>query len=380
MSNISAARDAQEASASSPIKLTSTQRADLAFRYLDWLLTKKIPSGGFRLLYVISQCFNEENPFHCFPSLEYLAARCERSPSTIWSMLPKLGKIGAIEIVWGSRGCGHPNTFRLPAAFLEFYFGSRNGRQSAAKKPRRIGVSGKQENPDTVEKKPRCVGVNHLLATKKEAVLRTAVSIDRVPSTAARDVTEIKTTADDAALIPEIKRDSAFAGRLGLSKIDPSKTETPVSLDAAFCKPAVARDGNGAAAKARPALAPGSSSGGATMGPPDENRNGYAASRPANEPHKPKDTPMPTIPPPPPRPRKPLEASFQKLLRCYPKDRIGDDDENAFDAFDLALEYTSLTELILGAININVAASKGEEVPELVEYLVSRCGVTSLAA
>ncbi len=35
----------------------------MAFRYLDWLLTKNVPSGGFRLLYAITQCLNEVNQF-----------------------------------------------------------------------------------------------------------------------------------------------------------------------------------------------------------------------------------------------------------------------------------------------------------------------------
>lgn len=83
------------------------------------------------------------------------------------------------------------------------------------------------------------------------------------------------------------------------------------------------------------------------------------------------------------QPRQPESRrdSFEKLLRAYPKDKHGDDLENCFDAFDLAMEYASLTELILGAINISVAASKGEEAPDLIWFLVSRCGVvTSMAA
>jgi hypothetical protein len=164
-------------------KLTSTQRADLVFRYQDWLLTKRIPSGGFRVLYVITQCFNAENPFHCFPSIEYLAAQCRRSPSTVWEMLPKLEKAGGIEIVWGSRGSRDPNTYRLPAAFLEFYFGLEKGRLPRPMKPRRAGVSEPRlkavtEAPETpvehpgntglAPTKPRRAGVNHLVATYKQ--------------------------------------------------------------------------------------------------------------------------------------------------------------------------------------------------------------------
>ncbi|MET4518127.1 hypothetical protein [Bradyrhizobium sp. I1.7.5] len=110
-------------------KLTDRQRGDMAFRYQDWLLTKNVPSGGFRLLYAILQRLNEENQFHCFPSIECLAARIQRAPSTVWEMVPKLEKIGVIEVEWGSQGSGDPNRYQLPTAFLEFYFGPEKGRQ-----------------------------------------------------------------------------------------------------------------------------------------------------------------------------------------------------------------------------------------------------------
>jgi len=72
-------------------KLTSKQRADLGYRYQDWLLTMKVPKGGFRLLYAISQCFNKKNPFESFPSIEWLALRIRKKrPSTVWAMLPQL--------------------------------------------------------------------------------------------------------------------------------------------------------------------------------------------------------------------------------------------------------------------------------------------------
>jgi hypothetical protein len=171
-------------------RLTRQQRGDMAFRYLDWLVTKNVPSGGFLLLYAITQCFNEVNQFHCFPSIDYLAALIKRAPSTVWSMLPKLEEIGVIEIEWGSKGSGHPNTYRLPAVFLEFYFGPGKGqtpkpvlapkkpRQIGVSKPRQVGVSDQPQNPDTAPKKPRStvgkprhIGVSHFLATdshKKE--------------------------------------------------------------------------------------------------------------------------------------------------------------------------------------------------------------------
>jgi hypothetical protein len=166
-------------------QLSRQQRGDMAFRYLDWLLIKNVPSGGFRLLYAITQCLNEENQFHCFPSIEYLAARIERAQSTVWEMLRKLEELGVIEIEWGSQGSGHPNTYRLPMAFLEFYFGPEKGRQpklvlpprkprpAGVSKHRLAGVSDRPENPGTppkkprfTEKKPRPAGENHFLASE----------------------------------------------------------------------------------------------------------------------------------------------------------------------------------------------------------------------
>ncbi|RXH41078.1 helix-turn-helix domain-containing protein [Bradyrhizobium zhanjiangense] len=71
---------------------------------------------------------------------------------------------------------------------------------------------------------------------------------------------------------------------------------------------------------------------------------------------------------------------FERLVKFYPKDRIGDDLENCYDAFDMALTYHPLAKLIEGAINLSLAADRGEEVPELVEFLVSKIGITTLAA
>jgi hypothetical protein len=126
-------------------KLTKQERADMAFRYLDWLLIKNVPSGGFLLLYAILQRLNEENQFHCFPSIDYLAGCINRHPSTVWEMLPKLEKLGVIEIEWGSQGSRHPNTYRLPTEFLQLYFGPTKGRQPkpdpVPKKPGQASVS-----------------------------------------------------------------------------------------------------------------------------------------------------------------------------------------------------------------------------------------------
>jgi hypothetical protein len=204
-------------------KLTDKQRGDLGYRYLDWAVrTKKIPSGGFRILYAISQRFNEDNPFESFPSLEYIAAYIRRSPSTVWSMMPKLAKVGAIEITWGSQGSRNSNRYRLPQEFLDFYFGPDKGRlPKVEKKPRHIGVSkprftsvselpnGTSEtpvcqsiNPDIPNEKPRHIGVNHFLATKatsKSAPLNGART-DRV------DI-EGPVTAFDIELAEEVFRD-----------------------------------------------------------------------------------------------------------------------------------------------------------------------------
>ena len=131
-------------------KLTEKQRGHMAFRYLDWLLTKNVPSGGFRLLYAITQCFNEKNQFHCFPSIDYLAAlHPSESPSTVWSMLPKLEKIGAIEIEWGSKGSGHPNAIPPARGILGVLFraGKRANAQTCSGAKKNLDRSVFQ-NPD----------------------------------------------------------------------------------------------------------------------------------------------------------------------------------------------------------------------------------------
>jgi hypothetical protein len=63
---------------------------------------------------------------------------------------------------------------------------------------------------------------------------------------------------------------------------------------------------------------------------------------------------------------------FAKLIRVYPKDKLGDDLENAFDAFCLSLDVgNDLNDLIYGAIKIALAASQGADVAELCEFLLS---------
>jgi hypothetical protein len=232
MSNNLQRPDAQVQDWTPEKKLSRQQRADLAFRYYDWLLTKNIPSGGFRLLYAISQRFTEENPYHCFPSIEYLAARIGRSESAVWEMLPKLAKIGAIAITWGSRGSKHPNTYTLPAAFLEFYFGPSKGRHPqlalVPKKPRPAGVSKAPktpvqppENPGLPDEKPRPAGVNHLLYTeihKSAAKPRTAVQVDK-QTTESRN-----SSAPDGADIRYLLHEAREAYALSQTQAEPLRT------------------------------------------------------------------------------------------------------------------------------------------------------------
>ena len=62
--------------------------------------------------------------------------------------------------------------------------------------------------------------------------------------------------------------------------------------------------------------------------------------------------------------------SFLKLKQCYPVHLIGEDEENTFDAFELALDHgVSLYDLVRGARTL-----KGEQVP-LVEFLVQQCWI-----
>ena len=248
-------------------KLTDKQRADMAFRYLDWLLTKNVPSGGFRVLYAILQRLNEENQFHCFPSIEYLAARIKRAPSTVWEMLPKLEKIGVIEIEWGSQGSGDPNRYQLPATFLEFYFGPEKGRQpkfvlppkkprrAGVSKPRQTGVSDNPENPGSpsekprfTEKKPRPAGESHFLATdshKKErgsAARTTRVDRDSASSSTSADAPTIQQPVARAdalrETVPEQEQQSPVPSR------HPPHRDNP---DASIGTPANAANGARAA-------------------------------------------------------------------------------------------------------------------------------------
>jgi hypothetical protein len=69
-----------------------------------------------------------------------------------------------------------------------------------------------------------------------------------------------------------------------------------------------------------------------------------------------------------------LVSAFEQVKDCYPEEQIGNDDENALDAFEQALKYVDLAGLIAGANEIKQAASRGEQVPELIEFLVSKVG------
>jgi hypothetical protein len=214
------------------------------------LLTKNVPSGGFRLLYAITQCLNEVNQFHCFPSIEYLAALIKRAPSTVWSMLPKLEEIGAIEIEWGSKGSGHPNVYRLPEEFLAFYFGPEKGqtpkpvlgpkkpRQIGVSKPRQTGVFDQLENPDTPPKKPRStvkkpghIGVSHFLATdshKKERGIGGGMYTRKAYAT--REAPSAARSADD-------DRESAVINSANTSVDAPLNPAKTTSDDATFSAP-----------------------------------------------------------------------------------------------------------------------------------------------
>jgi hypothetical protein len=345
-------------------KLTSTQRADLAFRYLDWLLTKKIPSGGFRLLYAITQRFTEENPHHCFPSIEYLAARIGRSESAVWEMLPKLAKIGAIEIEWGSRGSKHPNTYTLPAAFLEFYFGPEKGRQPRPAKPRRAGVSKAPktpvqptENPGLPDGKPRPAGVNHLVATYKQP--RAGLYGPRSSGVEIQSPANGNKSPDDAALNPASNIDipdtpSAPVRRLCSDRVEKDQAETH-SLQAPCCP--IRAVANGANAH-------------------HDHRNGQAARRPDTEPHHQGTCTMPRI-----ARIQSREEMFAKIKRVYPPKFLGNDDALNFEALGIALDHgTEFTELMYEASQLPIEPIDGVEVPLLVEFLASKCWSESIAA
>ena len=70
-----------------------------------------------------------------------------------------------------------------------------------------------------------------------------------------------------------------------------------------------------------------------------------------------------------------LVSALEQIKDCYPKNRISSSDEDALDALEMALGYVDRAGLITGANEIKQAASRGEQVPELVEFLVSKVGI-----
>jgi hypothetical protein len=89
-----------------------------------------------------------------------------------------------------------------------------------------------------------------------KTALRAVVSIDRVPSTAAREVTLSPDAApspafqtDHDASVIQAQTSKPECAPVGASReFDQSETQSPDPLRAAFCLDAIARDGNGAAA------------------------------------------------------------------------------------------------------------------------------------
>jgi hypothetical protein len=362
-------------------KLTSTQRADLAFRYLDWLLTKKIPSGGFRLLYVISQRFNEENPFEAYPSLVYISQRAGRSKSAVWEMLPKLAKIGAIEIEFGSQGSGDVNYYRLPAAFLEFYFGPEKGRRKQPKKvrraelskPRQADVSNEQKSSvepsekfGLPDKKVRPAVLNHFVATYKQpraGLGRAGLSPRSSDAESQSPPNGAVAAADDESQspafetdIPETEREGQNLRLCSASVEDKDRAETR-ALEAASLpiRIAVANAAN--------------------CTPID--RNGHAARRPDNQqPHHKGHDAMVRIAKDEPRPE-----LFAKVKGWYPQEFVGNDDQLSFEAFELCIDHgVEYEELLAGAFDRMADADHGRDVPLLVEFLASKCWTEAIAA
>ena len=317
-------------------KLTRQERGDMAFRYLDWLLTKNVPSGGFRLLYAISQWFTDENPFYCFPSTDRLAEQIGRKQSTVWEMLPKLENIGVIKIEWGSKGSGHPNVYWLPDEFLAFYFGPEKGRRSVPKKYRQAGISKYRpagiskhrqtgvssapeipvqpsENTGLTPKKYRQAGMNHLLTTYSHKSAPTARSSARVDR---GDATETKNTSDDAP------QNAAFD----------TSPDAPIS---ATDRP-TARAGDPALKQPADQAQPPPSHPSQDMG--RRAANGVASAT----------------------------SPFAQVLSVYPADRVGDE-AKAFFAFCDALDAGANLSLILE--DLKNLTLEGEDVPDLREAL-----------
>jgi hypothetical protein len=349
------AHRAQEPSAHSSITsatpASKTRRKD-KFNRFAWrdavFADSKTPANAKVLAFGIAKFVNGETG-EAIPSTVTLAEVCGCSQAWVRKTIPVLQATGWLDVEYGSRGRGdkHCNRYRInpekstPCALL------------ANREKRTV-----KEHFSPTKEHPVC---QEPLIHKEEASANAlaVLSLDGV------DVKAPKETTDDAPPCPVNTTDSAPKGARVLSKINGSKTTTTAPLEAVFCKRAVEQTRN-ARGNASPSM------NGHAAHLPETMSRGETQLQPRNE----EEITMPKMP----RKPEPLAVSFEKLVRFYPKHKLGEDRENTLDALELALEMNSLVDLIHAANNIALAATEGAEVPQLTEFLASKCCVETASA
>jgi hypothetical protein len=99
---------------------------------------------------------------------------------------------------------------------------------------------------------------------------------------------------------------------------------------------------------------------------------GQAARRPDNQPHHKGHDTMARI-------ARTREQMFANLKNMYPAKEP--DDALSFEAFTLAIDHgLTPTELMMDAIDQQGYAKDGRDVPPLVEFLLAKCWIESVAA
>jgi hypothetical protein len=327
------ARVAQEPPASTPEKLREVISLKLRDEWIRSVaeiesLSPILRVVGMRLAHYYNGKTGQLNP-----SYATLARKCgttERTAQKAVAALKSLGWIAPTRTSGGRHDNTNDFTLLIPPRRV-------SERTPVSAKPRK--VTGVQLSGARVSRSVSdgCPG-GHPNSVRENSVIEQrgfaarSVLVDRAVTepkeTTADDAAPrlVNDTAYDAALIPETKSApiGALIGKLG----DESKPTTTAPADE-YMRSAVARNGNGAA----------------VVGIAHDG-NGHAARR----------------------------AAFEKIKRAYPQSHIRDADENAFDAFELALDVgNTVASMVEDAKDAAACAAEGDEIPELVEFLAQKC-------
>jgi Helix-turn-helix domain len=149
-----------------PDEISSRKQHALAiFEWLNCLAAdKNVSSAAFRVGYIISQCVNRKTG-EAFPSTDTIATRAGMVQSTVREAIKLLHDLGYLGVIWGSRGRGHPNTYRMVTkertiAVLEPTKERTIAVLDEGAKERFGRVKGRSDDV-----KGRTVAMNHLLTT-----------------------------------------------------------------------------------------------------------------------------------------------------------------------------------------------------------------------